>query len=333
MRVFVGSGCAAPQSLIAAMAARGDELFDVEVCHGLTLGGAPYAHRDLVDRFRHNALFIGRNVRPAIHDGVADYTPISLSEVPALFRSNPFDMALIQVSEPDAQGWCSLGVSVDIVKAAVENARHVVAEINPHMPRVRGDCRARLSRLNALVRADVPLLEKSAIEPSPEALKIGEFVARLVENGSTLRAGPGDLPSAVLGSLIDKKDLGMHGELLTANVLPLIEKGVLNGRSKTLLPGKIVTSTCLGSRELYDLIDSNRRFEFRPVDFTCDPFVIAQNRRMVSIGAAIEVDLTGQVCADSVGPRFFTGVGADLDFMRGAARSDGGKSIIVLNSA
>ncbi len=335
MRVFVGSGCAAPQKLVGALAARGTEVYDVEICHILTFADAPYAHRDLLDRFRHNAFFIGRNVRGAVNDGVADYTPIFLSEIPALFRKKTIhiDIALIQVSEPDVHGYCSLGVSVDVIKAAVESADCVVAEVNPQMPRTLGDSFLHVSQLDALVKSDLPIIQFPLIEPTPEALKIGEYIASLVEDGSTLQTGIGEIPSAVLACLAEKKDLGMHTEMFTENIIPLIESGVLNCRRKSLLPGKIVSSFCFGTKRLFDYINNNPLFEFRPTEFTNDPFLIAQNRRMVSIGSAIEVDLTGQVCAESVGEKFYSGFGGQVDFMRGAARSEDGKPIIALRSA
>lgn len=334
MRLFIGSGCAAPQKLVAALAARGQDVFDVEIIHILTFGHAAYARRELLEHFRHNAFFIGPNVRDAVNEGVADYTPIFLSEIPALLRQKQIhlDVALIQVSPPDTHGFCSFGVSVDVVKAAVESADYVVAEVNAHMPRTLGDSFVHVSELDALVESDLPILEFSPKAPSPDAMQIGEFIASLVEDGSTLQTGIGEIPSAVMACLLDKKDLGMHTEMFTEAVIPLIERGVLNGRRKTLLPGKIVASFCFGTRKLYDYIHDNARFEFRPTEFTNDPFLIAGNRRMIAISSAIEVDLTGQVCADSIGEKFYSGFGGQLDFIRGAARSEGGKPIIALPS-
>jgi acyl-CoA hydrolase/GNAT superfamily N-acetyltransferase len=334
MRVFIGSGCAAPQKLVAALATRGPDLFDVEIVHILTFGAAPYARRELLANFRHNAFFIGPNVRDAVNEGVADYTPIFLSEIPGLFRHKRIhlDVALVQVSPPDAHGFCSFGVSVDVVKAALESADYVVAEVNPHMPRTLGDSFVHVSALNALVESDQPLLEHSRAAISPEAQKIGEFIASLVEDGATLQTGIGEIPSAVMAALANKKDLGMHTEMFTEAVIPLIESGVLNCRRKTLLPGKIVTSFCFGQRELYDYIHNNPMFEFRPTEFTNDPFQIARNHRMVAISSAIEVDLTGQVCADSIGGKFYSGFGGQVDFIRGAGRAENGKPIIALPS-
>lgn len=334
MRVFIGSGCAAPQKLVAALAARGPQVFDVEIMHILTFGDAPYARKDLLDHFRHNAFFIGPNVREAVNEGVADFTPIFLSEIPALFRRKlmHLDVALVQVSPPDDHGYCSYGVSVDVVKAAVESAGCVVAEVNKNMPRTLGDSFVHVSELDALVESDLPILEHPAETPSPEEMSIGEFVATLVENGSTLQTGIGEIPSAVMSALMGKRDLGMHTEMFTEAIIPLIEAGVLNGRAKSLLPGKIVASFCFGNRRLFDYIHNNPIFEFRPTEFTNDPFIIAQNAKMVAISSAIEVDLTGQVCSDSIGDRFYSGIGGQVDFIRGAARSEGGKPIIALLS-
>lgn len=334
MRVFIGSGCAAPQQLVGALAARGEELYDVEILHLLTFGPAPYASAKLLDHFRHNAFFIGQNVRDAVNAGVADYTPISLSDAPALLRERKIhlDVALVQVSPPDAHGFCSLGVSVDIVKAAVESANHVVAEVNPHMPRTLGDSFIHVSQINTFVESNLPILEWQCAELSPEGKQIGECIASLIEDGATIQTGIGEIPSAVLAALGGKKDLGMHTEMFTEAIIPLIENGVLNCRAKTLLPGKIVASFCFGTRKFYDFIDNNPLFEFRGIDYTNDPFRIAQNERMVPIASAIEVDLTGQVCADSLGDKFYSGFGGQLDFMRGAARSKGGKPIISLPS-
>ncbi len=334
MRVFVGSGCAAPQSLVAALARRGADVFDVEIIHILTFGDAPYSHRELLANFRHNAFFIGPNVRAAVHQGVADYTPVFLSDIPALFRRKQIhlDIALVQVSPPDAHGFCSFGVSVDVVKAAVENADYVVAEVNPNMPRTLGDSFVHVSALDALVQSNEPLLEFANDPLSPESLKMGEFIASLVEDGATLQTGIGEIPSAVMACLGHRKNLGMHTEMFTEAVIPLIESGVINCRRKTLLPGKIVTSFCFGTRKLYDYIHDNPFFEFRPTEFTNDPFQIARNSKMVAISSAIEVDLTGQVCADSIGGKFYSGFGGQVDFIRGAARSDGGKPIIALPS-
>ena len=335
MRVFIGSGCAAPQVLVEALTARAPEVFDVEVLHILTHGDAPYARPELQQHFRQNSFFIGGNVRAAVHVGNADYTPVFLSEIPRLFRERRIhlDVALVQVSPPDAHGFCSYGVSVDVVKAAVESADWVIAEVNPNMPRTLGDSFVHVTELDALVRSERPLLEFPAEPTSPEADRIAEFIESLVPDGATLQTGIGVIPSAVLGALGGKRNLGMHTEMLTEAVTPLIESGVLNGSRKTLLPRKVVTSFCFGTRAFYDYIADNPAFEFRPTEFTNDPFQIARNDRMIAISSAIEVDLTGQICADSIGGRFYSGFGGQTDFMRGASRSREGKPIIALPSA
>lgn len=334
MRVFIGSGCAAPQTLIEAFVARAPDVYDVEVIHILTHGPAPYARADLVEHFRQNSFFIGGNVRRAIHEGSADYTPVFLSDIPRLFREQRIHLhlALVQVSPPDAHGFCSFGVSVDVVKSAVESADYVIAEVNPAMPRTFGDSFVHVNELDALVLSDRPLLEFPMEAITPEAGRIAEFIETLIPDGATLQTGIGAIPSAVLSRLGHKKDLGMHTEMLTEAVIPLIEAGVLNGRKKTILPEKVVTSFCFGTRNFYDYINNNPAFEFHPTEFTNDPLLIGQNANMISISSAIEVDLTGQVCADSIGGKFYSGFGGQVDFIRGAARSKNGKPIIALPS-
>jgi acyl-CoA hydrolase/GNAT superfamily N-acetyltransferase len=331
--VLVGSGGAEPQLLVDSLAARGEQLFDVEVLHLLTLGPAPYADARFEGHLRHNALFIGPNVRGAVRQGLADYTPCYLHEVPRMIRSGrmPVDVALIQVSPPE-NGSCSLGIAVDILKAAVDSASYVVAQVNPQMPRTRGDTLVPIGEIDAFVEADRPLFELPASEPTPEAEQIGRYVARLVDDGSTLQAGIGVVPDAVLAALAGKKNLGIHSEMVSDGILPLIESGAVNGRRKTLHPGKIVISFVLGSRRLYETVGKGGLFEFHPCDYVNDPFVIAKNAKMVAINSALAVDLTGQVAADSVDHRFYSGVGGQVDFIRGAARSAGGRSIIALPS-
>jgi acyl-CoA hydrolase/GNAT superfamily N-acetyltransferase len=320
--------------LVEALAARAEEIYDVEILHILTHGPAPYAKRNLLEHFRQNSFFIGPNVREAVHECVADYTPLFLSEIPRLFREKRMhlDIALVQVSPPDAHGFCSFGVSVDVVKTAVESADFVVAEVNPNMPRTLGDSFVSVSALDAMVQSDNPLLEFPMEAVTPEAKKIAEFIESLVPDGATLQTGIGNIPSAVLVALKNKRDLGMHTEMITEAVVPLIDSGVLNGSRKTLLRGKIVTSFCFGNRKFYDYIHNNPAFEFRPTEFTNDPFQIARNREMIAISSAIEVDLTGQVCADSIGGKFYSGFGGQVDFVRGAAKAENGKPIIALPS-
>jgi len=332
--VFIGSGCAEPQVLVKALAARAPELADTQIFHIMTLGIAPYVDPKLTSQFRHNAFFIGPNVREAVSRGQADYTPIFLSEIPRLFKTGriPIDWALIQVSPPDKHGFCSYGVSVDIVKSASESATRVIAEINPNMPRTLGDSFIHVDNIHVMVAGDLPVLETDHGEPDEIAMRIGKRIAELVEDGSTLQMGIGTIPDAVLTCLGGKRDLGIHSEMFSEGLIPLIESGVVNGTRKTLHRGKIVTSFVMGSRRLYDFIDNNPLFEFRPTEYTNDPFLIAQHQKMVAINSALEVDLTGQVCSDSLGTYFYSGIGGQVDFIRGAARSEGGKPIIALPS-
>lgn len=330
--VFVGSGCAEPEILVKALAARAAELHDVEILHLLTIGSAPYAAPGLQGSFRHNAFFIGPNVRAAVGAGAADYTPVFLHEIPRLIRSGRIhiDAALVQVSSPDKMGRMSLGISVDIVRAAVESARLVIAQVNPRMPRTRGESLMSRESFDILVDGEVPLLQLPQRETIPGAEGIGNYCAGLVEDGSTIQMGIGAIPDAVLARLASKNDLGVHTEMFSDGLVPLIDSGVVNGRRKTIHKGKIITSFCMGSGKLYEMIDGNPLYGFHPSDYVNDPFVIAQNDRMVSINSALQVDLTGQVCADSIGPRFYSGFGGQVDFIRGASRSKGGKAILAL---
>jgi acyl-CoA hydrolase/GNAT superfamily N-acetyltransferase len=332
-RVFVGSGCAEPTRLVGALAARTD-VADVEVLHIMTVGAAPYAEAAAAGRFRHNAFFIGGNVRDAVAAGAADYTPIFLSEIPALFRSRRLrlDVALIAVTPPDAHGFCSLGVSVDVVKAAVEAAEVVVAEVNARMPRTHGQSFVHVDDIDFFVLHDAAVLEVPVAPPDEASRRIGRFCAGLIPDGATLQLGIGAIPDAVLAGLGDKRDLGVHSEMVSDGILDLIEAGVVTCRRKTFHPGKAVTSFCMGSRRLYDHVDDNPFFEFLPTEVVNDPWLIAKNDRMIAINSALQVDLTGQVCADSIGTRFYSGIGGQVDFIRGAARSRGGRSIIALRS-
>ena len=333
-RVFVGTGCAQPKTLVDVLASRSRDLADTEVVHLLTIGEAPYADRHLTQSFRVNSFFIASNVRDIIQEGLGDYTPIFLSDIPRLFASGrlPLDVALIQVSPPDEHGMCSLGISVDIVKSAAENARLVIAEVNPQMPRTCGDSFLNVYDMDILVAVDEPLIEVMPPKPSEEVRKIGEFVAALVEDGATVELGIGDIPQAVLEFLHDKKDLGIHTEMFTDAIIPMLESGVITGEHKSIDRGRIVASFCMGTRKLYDYIDNNEAFAFYPTEYVNDPYVIGQQHKQVAINVALEVDLTGQVCADSLGTQFYSGIGGQVDFNRGAARSHGGKAIIALPS-
>jgi len=333
-RVFIGTGCGQPVDLVRALAARGGELSDTEIVHLLTLGEAPYAHEQLADNFRVNSFFIAENVREVIQEGLGDYTPIFLSDIPRLFSSGqlPLDVALIQVTPPDERGMCSLGVSVDIVRSAAENSGLVIAEVNPQMPRTLGESFLHVNDLDILVPVDRELLEVTPPEPTEVTRQIGQNIAALVEDGATVELGIGRIPQSVLEYLSDKKELGIHTEMFTDKIIDMIEAGVITGYHKAVDQGKIVASFCLGTQKLYKYIDNNPLFSFRPTEYVNDPFVIGRHPKMVAINVALEVDLTGQVCSDSLGTRFFSGIGGQVDFNRGAARSEGGKAIIAIPS-
>ncbi len=333
-RILIGSGAAEPTRLVSALVEQGEHLSDNEIVHLLTLGPAPYVRPEFAARFRHLAFFIGPNTREAVRDGRADFMPVFLSELPRLIQSRrvPIDVALIQVSPPDRRGYVSLGVSVDIVRAAVASASLVIAEVNPFMPRTHGDSFLSVQDISLLVPVEAPILEMPWSPPNPVALAIGEHVAGLVPDGATLQTGIGQIPSAVLAALRNHHDLGIHTEMLSDAVIDLVERGVVNGKRKTLLPGKIVTSFVMGTKRLYDWVDDNPALELRPSDFTNDPSIIARNERMIAINSALAVDLTGQVAADTIGGQFFSGIGGQVDFIRGAARSTGGKPVIALPS-
>lgn len=333
-RILIGSGAAEPVSMVEALVKHGDHLADNEVVHLLTLGPAPYVAPEFADRIRHTAFFIGPNVRDAVAAGRADFMPVFLSEIPELIRTRRVrvDVAIVQVSPPDAHGYVSLGVSVDIVRAAVDSASLVIAEVNPNMPRTHGDSFIHVDRIDVLVPVSTPLLERIPEAADAVTAEIGRHVASLIPDGATLQVGIGKIPDAVLGALGNHHDLGMHTEMFSDGVMSLVEAGVLTGRRKTLLPGKIVSSFVMGTRKLYDWVDGNPAVELRGSEFTNDPFVISRNERMISINSALSVDLTGQVAADGVGGRFYSGIGGQVDFIRGAARSRGGKSIVALPS-
>jgi acyl-CoA hydrolase/N-acetylglutamate synthase-like GNAT family acetyltransferase len=333
-RIFVGTGCAHPLELTSALAKRAHMLPDTEIVHLLTLGPAEYATKELSRYFRVNSFFISENVRGIIQEGLGDYTPIFLSDIPDLFNSGelPLDVALIHVTPPDDRGMCSYGVSVDIVKSAAENASLVIAQVNPQMPKTFGDSFINVYDIDIIVPVDTPIIEADPPRLDDETYRIGEFVAALVDDGSTLELGIGRIPHAVLSHLDGKKDLGIHTEMFTDGLIDMIEAGVINGSRKTIDQGKIVASFALGSQKLYDYIDNNEMFSFHPTEYVNDPFLIARHHNMIAINIAIEVDLTGQVCADSIGTNFYSGIGGQTDFNRGASRAPGGKSIIALPS-
>ena len=333
-RVFVHGGAATPTRLVDAMTARASELRKVEVVHMHTEGSASYASAEHAASFHTNALFIGANLRNAVADGYADYIPVFLSEVPNLFRRHiiKLDVALIQVSPPDRHGFCSLGVSVDVAHAAVQNATHVIAQINPNMPRTHGDGLIHTSNIEMAVEVNDPIHEMLNGEISKEEAQIGLHVAALVEDGACLQMGIGGIPNAVLSALTNHKNLGIHTEMFTDGVIDLVERGVINGSKKRTHPGKIVSSFVMGSRRLYDFIDDNPQVSVLDVAYVNDTAVIRRNPKVTAINSAIEIDLTGQVCADSLGTRLFSGVGGQMDFIRGASLSEGGKPIIALPS-
>jgi acyl-CoA hydrolase/GNAT superfamily N-acetyltransferase len=333
-KVFIGSGAAEPQTLVKSLIESAGRLADTRIMHIMTLGVAPYTEEKFTDQFRHNAFFIGANTRKAVAEGRADYTPVFLSEIPALFRTGqaPIDVALIQVSLPDKHGFCSYGVSTDVVKSASESAVKVIAEINPQMPRALGDCFINMDDIDIAVPVNEPLLCAKRDRADEVARRIGKNIADLIEDGSTMQMGIGTIPDSVLYNLTDKKDLGVHTEMFSDGLMELAQKGVINNSKKSIHQGKTVASFCMGSKELYEFVDDNPAIEFHPTEYTNDPFIVAQNDKMVAINSAIEVDLTGQVCADSLGSMFYSGIGGQVDFVRGSARSKGGKPIIAMPS-
>jgi 4-hydroxybutyrate CoA-transferase len=334
MRVFVTGNCSFRQQLVAALVRRAPELTNVEIIQVLTIGNADYVQPAMQGHLRVNTLFISENVRAAVNDGRADFTPCRLSEIPLLFtrRAVPLDVAFIHVSPPDDHGFCSFGVEVGVTKAAAESARIVIAEVNPRMPRTLGDSFIHISKIDYCVDVDYPLPEFRNSESGPLYEKIGKHIADMIEDGDCLQLGIGAIPNGVLPYLTSKRNLGMHSEMFSDGIIDLVEQGIMNCESKNLHPGKIIAGFCLGSQRLYDYVNDNPSMEFRPTEYVNNPFLIAQNDHMVAINSAIEVDLTGQVCADSIGTRLYSGVGGQLDFIRGAAHSVGGKPIIALPS-
>jgi len=333
-RVFVHSAAATPQVLLAALVERAGELRNVEIVQLHTEGPAPYAAPELAASFRVNALFLGSNLRDAVARGDADYVPVFLSEVPGLFRRGilPLDVALVHVSPPDRHGFCSLGVSVDAARAAVQCARHVIAQVNPRMPRTHGDGLIHASRFHAAVAVDAALPERQPAPLTTEEQAIGRHCAGLIEDGATLQMGIGAIPDAVLAALGSHRDLGVHTEMFSDGVIDLVTRGVVNGSKKRVHPGKLVSGFLLGSRRLYDFVDDNPQVAMLDIAYVNDTDVIRRNPRVTAINSAIEVDLTGQVCADSIGTRLYSGVGGQMDFIRGASLSEGGKPIIALPS-
>lgn len=340
-KIIVHSNCALPSVLLNAMVDRKDELQDITIHHALTIGELPYLRDGMEGIFRHNASFVGKNARKAVQEGKADYTPIFLYETPLLYKSGAIDLdvALINVSPPDEHGFCSYGVEVGLTKTGAERAKVIIAQINKKMPRTLGDSFIHINKINYIVEADTDIFEmpqgEKDLPPHMQEIysKIGYHIADLVEDGSTMQLGIGAIPEAVLKYMTQKKALGIHSEMFSDSVVELVEKGIVTNEKKTLHPGKIVAGFVLGTQKLYDFINNNPLIEFHPQEYVNDPFVVAKNHKMVAINSAIEVDITGQVCSDSIGTKVFSGFGGQVDFIRGAGRSEGGKPIIALPAA
>jgi acetyl-CoA hydrolase len=335
-RIFLTGNVSVPQKVLAALVEYAPQLENVEICQALTVGSADYVSPAMEGHLRVNSIFISANIRKAVHEGRADFTPVMLSEFPLLFKRGllPLDAAMIHVSPPDEHGFCSLGVEVGLTKTPAESAKIIIAEVNEQMPRTLGDSFIHVSRLNYIVPVDYPISElpMGEGEGSEVVEKIAGYIADLIPDGATMQLGIGAIPDAVLKYLFNKKDLGIHTELFSDGVIDLVNAGVLTNAQKTLHPGKIVAGFMIGTKRLYDWADDNPLIELHRTEYVNDPFVIAQNERMVAINSAIEVDLTGQVCADSIGPKLYSGVGGQLDFVYGASRSKGGVPVIALPS-
>ena len=333
-RVFISTGCSEPTNLVRAMAARAHELADVEIIQLLATGDIPYLEKGHTENFKINSFFISEGIRDSVNKGLGSYTPILLSDIPRLFSGGQLalDVSLIQVSPPDNNGMCSLGISVDIIKTAIENSRLVVAQVNRNMPRTYGDSAVSINEIDVFVPYDEPLIEVHRVEIKDEIKEICTHIVALIESGSTLQLGFGKIPQITLEYLKDKRDLGIHSEMISDRIVELIESGVINGEKKSLDRGKIVASFCMGTKRLYDLVDNNAMFSFRRTEYVNDIDVIGRQTKMVAVNTAIEIDLTGQVCADSLGTKFISGIGGQADFVRGANRSNRGKSIIALPS-
>ncbi|PKK85770.1 MAG: acetyl-CoA hydrolase [Thermoplasmata archaeon HGW-Thermoplasmata-1] len=337
-RIFIHTACGEPQYLVSALVryveSNPKAFFDTEIYHVWTLGVAPYTDEKFKSNFRSNSFFIGNNARKAVNEGLADYTPVFLSKVPDLFRRGlvPLEVALIQTSPPDEHGYMSLGISIDIVKAALENASLVIAQVNSNMPRTHGDGFIHIGDIDFVVPHDEPLLEYGDSISDGISQKIGEYVSHIVQDGDTIQVGYGSIPNAILTHLSNKKDLGVHTELISDGIVDLIKKGVITNKKKTLNKGKTVASFCMGHKETYDFINDNPSIEFRVVDYTNNPSIIAQHEKMVAINSALEIDLTGQSTAESLGTTFYSGIGGQADFMRGAVFAKYGKTILAMQS-
>jgi len=335
-RIFLTGNCSVPQKTLGALVDYAPNLQGVEICQALTVGPADYVDPRMEGHLHVNTMFVSNNVRKAVHEGRADFTPVLLSEFTLLFKNKilPIDVALIHVSPPDEHGFCSFGIECGLTKSPAESAKTIIAEVNQQMPRTLGDSFIHVSRLHHIVPVDydLPELLMSEGEPDEAVEKIAAYIAEMIPDGATMQMGIGAIPDAVLKYLHDKKDLGVHTELFSDGVIELVEAGVLSGARKSIHPGKIISGFAMGSQRLYKWVDDNPLIELHPTEYVNDPFVIAQNERQVAINSAIEVDLTGQVCADSIGPKLYSGVGGQLDFIYGASRSKGGVPVIALPS-
>ncbi len=335
-RIFLTGNCSTPRVLLSALVKNAPNMNNVEICQALSVGPADYVGTGMEGHLRVNTMFISANIRKAVQEGRADFTPVLLSEFPLLFKNKvlPIDVALVHLSPPDEHGFCSFGIENGLTKSPAESARIIIAEVNSQMPRTLGDSFIHISRVNYVVPVDYPLAEMAMGGEGPDATteKIAGFIADLIPDGATMQMGIGAIPDAVLKYLYHKKDLGIHTELFSDGVIDLVERGVLTGARKSLHPGKIVAGFIIGSHTLYRWVDDNPMIELHPTEYINDPFVVAQNDRQVAVNSAIEVDLTGQVCADSIGPKLYSGVGGQLDFIYGASRSKGGVPIIALPS-
>jgi 4-hydroxybutyrate CoA-transferase len=336
-RIFLTGNCSVPQQVLAALVEYAPNLSHVEICQALSVGPADYVSPAMEGHLRVNSMFISANIRKAIQEGRGDFTPVLLSEFPLLFKQKvlPLDIALVHVSPPDEHGFCSLGIEVGLTKSPAESARMIIAEVNQQMPRTLGDAFIHVSRLNYIVPVDYPLPEMKMGAEGPDEIteKIAGFIADLIPDGATMQLGIGAIPDAVLKYLYNKKDLGVHSELFSDGVIDLVDAGVVTNARRSIHTGKITAGFIIGTQRLYKWVDDNPLIELHPTEYINDPFVVAQNDRMVAINSAIEIDLTGQVCADSIGPKLFSGVGGQLDFIYGASRSKGGVPIIAMPSS
>ena len=335
-RVFLTGNCSVPLHLLSALVTHAPNLQNVELCQALTVAGSEYVRPEMEGHLRVNSFFVSHNVRKAIHEGRADFTPVLLSEFPLLFQKGilSLDVALVHISPPDEDGYCRLGIEAGLTRSQAESAKLVIAQVNKQMPSMMGDTLFHVTQLGAIVEVDEPLAELPMTNDTDHQLvqRIAGFIAERIPDGATLQLGIGGIPDAVLGYLYEKKDLGIHSELFSDGVIDLVEKGIINGSRKTIHTGKITAGFILGTRRLYDWVHNNPLIEIRRTEYVNNPFIIAQNKNMVAINSAIEIDLTGQVCSDSIGTKIYSGVGGQMDFIYGASLSDGGLPIIALPS-